>query len=265
MHLIDSHCHLADFYRNGTLDAALERAGTAGVQQFITIGTSTADWSLYRELAADRPGKIYYTAGLHPGDIDEDWEEQIEQVSTFFSCDPPPVAIGEIGLDHFYLPDSAAEAAVIKDRQQEVFVRQLSLASRSGCPVIVHSRKAFNDCVRVIDDSGIDWNKVLFHCFDHGSGEIQTINERGGRGSFTGIITYKNGHIVRQAALAQGLDLIMVETDSPYLAPVPKRGKPNEPAYLSFIAEFCADLFKIDPDTFAARATANTREFFGLE
>ncbi len=263
MHLIDSHCHLADFYRKGTLDAALERAGTAGVQQLITIGTSTADWSLYRELTAGHP-EIYYTVGLHPGDIDEDWEEQIEQVSKYFSCDPLPVAIGEIGLDHFYLPASTAEAAVIKDRQQEVFERQLSLASKLGCPVVVHSRKAFNDCVRVIDDSGIDWNKVLLHCFDHGPGEIQTINERGGRGSFTGIITYKNGHSVRQAALAQGLDLIMVETDSPYLAPVPKRGKPNEPAYLSLIAEFCADLFKIDLDSFAARATAKTREFFGL-
>ena len=230
MHLIDSHCHLADFYRNGTLDAALERAGTAGVQQFITIGTSTADWSLYRELAAGHPGKIYYTVGLHPSDIEEDWEEQIKQVSKYFSCDTPPVAIGEIGLDHFYLPDSAAEAAVIKDHQKEVFERQLSLASQLGCPVVIHSRKAFDDCVRVIDDSGNDWSKVLFHCFDHGPGGIQAINEFGARGSFTGIITFKNGHSERQAALAQGIDLIMVETDSPYLAPVPKRGKPNEPA-----------------------------------
>ncbi len=263
MQLIDSHCHLADFYHKGTLDAVLEMARTAGVQQIITIGTSAADWSLYRELTADH-SDIYYTVGLHPGDIDEDWEEQIEQISEYFSGNTPPVAIGEIGLDHFYLPDSIAEAAVIKDRQQKVFERQLSLASQFGCPVVIHSRKAFKDCVRVIDDSGIDWNKVLFHCFDHGPGEIQTINERGGRGSFTGIITYKNGHSVRQAALAQGLDTIMVETDSPYLAPVPKRGKPNEPAYLSFIAEFCADLFKIDIDSFAVKATANTREFFGL-
>lgn len=263
MYLIDSHCHLSDFYHKGTLDAVLERAGEGGVEHVITVGTSAADWYLYRELTAGHP-EIYYTVGLHPGDIDDDWEEQIKQVSKYFSCDTPPVAIGEIGLDHFYLPDSTSEAAVIKDRQQKVFERQLSLASQLGCPVVIHSRKAFNDCVRVIDDSGIDWNKVLLHCFDHGPGEIQTINERGGRGSFTGIITYKNGHSVRQAALAQGLDLIMVETDSPYLAPVPKRGKPNEPAFLSFIAEFCADLFKIDPDSFADKATANTREFFGL-
>ena len=174
------------------------------------------------------------------------------------------MAIGEIGLDHFYLPDSAAEAAVIKNLQKEVFERQLSLASQLGCPVVIHSRKAFDDCVQVIDDSGFDWSKVLFHCFDHGPGGIQAINEFGARGSFTGIITFKNGHSERQAALAQGIDLIMVETDSPYLAPVPKRGKPNEPAYLSFIAEFCADLFKMDIDSFADKATANTREFFGL-
>ena len=264
MPLIDSHCHLEDFYREGTLEAVLDRAREAGVEHVITVGTNIADWSLYRDMAVSHPGQIYYTVGLHPSSIGKEWEEQIESISEFFSAELPPVALGEIGLDHFHLPDSTDEATEIKNLQQEVFERQIALASQIGCPVVIHSRNSFNDCVKVLDNSGLDWKNVLFHCFSHGPGEIQSINERGGRGSFTGIITYKNGHSVRQAALAQGLDTIMVETDSPYLAPVPKRGKPNEPAYLSYTAQYCAELFKIDLELFTAKATANTRKFFGL-
>lgn len=262
--LIDSHTHLASFAAKGTLEGTLARAAESGVTRHITVGTSTDDWDTYRNLSAAHPGTVYHSVGLHPCDVDEDWEEQVAQIGAHFALDPLPVALGEIGLDHFHLPKYPDEAAEIKSLQRAAFIQQLHLAEQFDAPIIVHSRNAFADCVAVIDEVAFDWSKVVFHCFADGPDEIRQINERGGRGSFTGIITYKSAENVRAAAIAQGLERIMVETDAPYLAPVPKRGKPNEPAYLRHTADFCADMFGIPVNALAAVATENTDQFFGL-
>jgi TatD DNase family protein len=177
---------------------------------------------------------------------------------------PQPVAIGEIGLDRFHLPKDAAAAERLFGRQRAAFSAGLQLARRLGVPVVVHSRGAFRECVEMIDTSGIDWSKVVFHCFGEGVGEMDALIQRGGFGSFTGIITYKNAEGVRDAAKRQGLDRLMIETDAPYLAPVPHRGKTNEPAYVRHTAEFCAGLFGVSYDELAAVTTANARAFFGL-
>ena len=116
----------------------------------------------------------------------------------------------------------------------------------------------------MIDESGVDWNKVIFHCFSEGPEEIRRLRERGGRASFTGIITYGNADNVRQAALAQGMDALMLETDCPYLSPEPHRGKPNEPAHLFHTAKFCAELFETDLEALACRTTRNAEAFYGL-
>ena len=231
---IDSHCHLAKFARAGTLDETLARAETAGVGQFITIGTSLTDWELYRSLAEQYPGKIYWAVGLHPTSVDEDWSDQVKAVSTFFGTDPVPVAIGEIGLDHFHLPKFPDEAAEVKKRQVDAFRAQLGLAYQFDCPVVIHSRNAFSDTVALIDESGVDWKKVVFHCFSEGADEMRVLNEKGARGSFTGIVTYKNksANGLREALVLQGPDRLMVETDCPYLTPEPHRGEPNEPAFV---------------------------------
>jgi len=262
--LIDSHCHLESFYRKGCLEEVLQYAKEAGVGQMITIGTSKRDWDLYRLLTTRYKEQVAYTAGLHPTDIDENWEEQLDLLASFFKDEPVPLGIGEVGLDHFHLPKSESEAEEVKSRQVVVFKLQLKLASQLNCPVVVHSRNSFQECVDVIDESGIDWSKIVFHCFADGPDEIQLLNERGGRGSFTGIITYKNAEKVRNAALAQGLDTLMVETDAPYLAPMPMRGKRNEPAFVQYTADFCADLFQVDREALASQTTANVSEFFNL-
>lgn len=263
--LIDSHCHLDRFQKKGTLDSILLRAQEAGVERIVSIGTSRADWNSYAELASALPHRISYTVGLHPTDIEEDWQDQLQMLEPAFSVDPAPVAVGEIGLDHFHLPKSPERAEEIKRRQSEVFKRQLELARQLGVPVVVHSRDSFYECLKVIDQSDFDWGDVVFHCFADGPEEMELLNNRGARGSFTGIITYKNAESIREAARFQGLDSIMVETDAPYLAPVPMRGKQNEPAYLRHTAVFCAELFGLDLDTFAAIATRNTKQFFGLD
>jgi TatD DNase family protein len=263
---LDSHCHLAKFARNGTLDEVLERAKAAGVGQFITIGTSLEDWELYRGLAEARPGEVFWTVGLHPTSVEEDWADQLKAVSTFFATDPLPVALGEIGLDHFHLPKFPDEAAEVKQRQVEAFRSQLELAYQFDCPVVIHSREAFHETVALIDESGVDWKKVVFHCFSEGPEKMRVLNEKGARGSFTGIVTYRNKSIapVREALLAQGPERLMVETDCPYLTPEPHRGKPNEPAFVSHTGEACAKLLEIEAAALAERTTANAREFFAL-
>jgi TatD DNase family protein len=176
-----------------------------------------------------------------------------------------PVALGEIGLDRFHLPkDAPAEAERIFGWQKGAFVEQLALAKRLDCPVVIHSRGAFKESVDLIDASGVDWRKVVFHCFTEGPLEMEELTRRGGYGSFTGVITYKSAENVRVAALAQGLDRLMIETDAPYLTPMPHRGKPNEPAYLRHTAEFTAGVFGVSYDELAARTTANAKRFFSI-
>jgi TatD DNase family protein len=131
--------------------------------------------------------------------------------------------------------------------------------------VVVHSRGAFAECVAQIDASGVDWRKVVFHCFTEGETEILELKRRGGVGSFTGILTYKTAENVRQAARAQGLERFMLETDAPYLTPMPHRGKPNEPAFVRHTAEYAAsEVFGVPFDELAAISTANAKRFFGL-
>jgi TatD DNase family protein len=175
------------------------------------------------------------------------------------------VAVGEIGLDRFHLPKEAAEAEKIFAWQRAAFAAGLAIAKQLGCPVVIHSRGAFRECVEMIDASGVDWTKVVFHCFTEGPVEQAELTRRGGFASFTGILTYKNAANVRDAAKAQGLARLMIETDAPWLTPMPHRGKPNEPAFLRHTAEYtAAEVFGVGYDELAAVTTANARKFFGI-
>jgi TatD DNase family protein len=273
MGLIDTHTHLESFARKGSLPDTLARARAADVETMITVGTSPDDWGLYRRLADEHPALIAYTAGLHPCSVDETWEQALAQLPAFWNPvahdaaagRARPVALGEIGLDRFHLPKEPTAAAPVFARQQAAFAAGLQLAKQLGCPVVVHSRGAFAECVEMIDASGVDWRKVVFHCFTEGGREMAALRERGAVGSFTGVITYKNAGNVREAAKAQGLEHFMVETDAPYLPPMPHRGKPNEPAYVRFTAEYSAvNVFGVRSDELARVSTANARRFFQL-
>ena len=278
MGLIDTHTHLDSFARRGDLPAILTRAREAGLEAMVTIGTDTDDWALYRGLAREYPGVVHYSVGLHPCSVGEDWAGRVAQLEGFWGraaspfaaaarteSAPYPVALGEIGLDRFHLPkDAPAEAERIFGWQQAAFIEQLALAKRLGCPVVIHSRGAFKECVGMIDTSGVDWRKVVFHCFTEGPLEMAELTGRGGYGSFTGVITYKNAENVRAAALAQGLDRLMIETDAPYLTPMPHRGKPNEPAYLRHTAEFTAGVFGVSHERLAEETTSNAKRFYSI-
>jgi len=287
MGLIDTHTHLDAFFRSGVLPAVVERAQAAGLEAMIAVGTEPDDWRIYRDVVREYPGMVFHTVGLHPCSVDEHWEPIVDRMKEFLESEAPgldsgvfppapggapagspcprgPVAVGEIGLDRFHLPEDPAVALRVFSRQREAFTAQLVVARTAGVPVVVHSRGAFRECVDLIDASGFDWRRVVFHCFSEGADEMNAVSRRGGYGSFTGIITYKNADGVRAAARAQGLERLMIETDAPYLAPLPHRGKPNEPAYVRATAEYCAALFDVPFDELAAITTANARRFFGI-
>lgn len=264
MEWIDSHCHLEGFQKKGELEATLSRAAEAGLQRFIAVGTSPDDWVANRELRAVHTGRIDYTVGLHPCYVDDDWEAAVSQLSTFFMPPHRPVAFGEIGLDYFHLPKDPVQAGEVILQQEAAFRQQLLLASELECPIIIHSRECFDECLTLIDASGVDWRRIVFHCFTYGPEEIKQLNERGGRASFTGIATYKSAKSVREAVRAQGIEKLMLETDCPYLSPEPHRGKTNEPAHLPHIGKSCAEALGVDTEELATRATANTISFFSL-
>lgn len=267
MPLIDTHTHLESFARKGTLPDELARAKEAGLEAMITIGTSPDDWLLYRELAQKNPSFIYYTVGLHPCSVDERWSEAVGLIEGFWSQAnvSAPVGLGETGLDRFHLPkDNEVEAERIFRWQRAAFAAQLEIVRRLKCPLVVHSRGAFHECVQMIDASGVDWSSVVFHCFTEGEAEMAELVRRGGYGSFTGVLTYKNAETVRAAAKLQGLGRLMIETDAPYLTPMPHRGKPNEPAYLKHTAEFAAGVFGVSLDELARQTTGNAKRFYRL-
>ena len=264
MELIDSHCHLDKFVKDGRLEDILKRSKDSDVRRIIAIGTDNKDWGVYYELATGNPGVIYHTLGIHPCHVDENWRDNLQLIAPYFINDCLPVAIGEIGLDNFHLPKDSSESELVQRRQEAAFRAQLELALQMDCPIVVHSRNTFHECVKLIDESGVDWRKVVFHCFAEGPDCVKILNDRGGRASFTGIITYKNAEEVRQAMLEQGLDRLIIETDAPYLSPTPHRGKENEPGYIKEIARVCAELFEISLDEFAQRVTQNTVDFFKL-
>jgi len=231
----------------------------------ITVGTDLDDWALYAKLGQLHEGRIDYTVGIHPCSVGEDWESAAGLIPAFWKNDKSPVALGEIGLDRFHLPKDPTRSEVLFRQQKAAFQAQLDIAKSLNAPIVVHSRGAFSECVEVIDESDFDWKRVVFHCFSEGPGEIKQLMDRGGWGSFTGIITFKNAEPIRDAAKLQGLDRLMIETDAPYLSPMPHRGKPNEPAYLRHTADFCANLFGVDADEFARVTTRNVEAFYGLK
>ncbi|MSU48543.1 MAG: TatD family deoxyribonuclease [Opitutus sp.] len=281
MGLIDTHTHLESFARHGTLPGALARAAEAGIEAMITIGTSPDDWAMYRDLADAHPGLVHYSVGLHPCSVEAQWEGAVAQIEAYWgrarppgaptadvavpAVPPYPVALGEIGLDRFHLPKDTADAEKIFAWQRGAFAAQLAIARRLDCPVVVHSRGAFHECVEMIDASGVNWTRVVFHCFTEGEAEMAELVRRGGFGSFTGVLTYKSAVAVRAAAKVQGLARFMVETDAPYLTPMPHRGKPNEPAFVRHTAEFAAtEVFGVSYEALATLTTANARRFFRI-
>tara|TARA_B100001057_G_scaffold492019_1_gene583529 strand:- start:103 stop:912 length:810 start_codon:yes stop_codon:yes gene_type:complete len=258
----DSHCHLKIFSDREDLENIISRATDSQVLKMITVGTSPKDWKLYANLVEKYGEKIEYTVGLHPCYVSSSWEKELRILSDYWGMNRVPVALGEIGLDFFRLPKDKRLASEVVDFQIEAFRKQLEIASVKKIPVIIHSRNAFSDCVNMIDESDVDWNNVVFHCFSESTQEIMEINQRGGWVSFTGILTYKSNEHLREALRATDIDRLMLETDSPYLSPIPKRGKENEPSFLPYLGSVAAETLGLNEQKFATQIFENSSKFY---
>ncbi len=258
---IDSHCHL--FYEDfkEDLEGVLTRANDAGVKYFIVPATNLQTAIEAIRLADQFPG-IYASVGFHPLDLKEFNEERLQEIEEL-SNHPKVIAIGEIGIDYFY--DTSP-----REFQREIFARQIELAVRRDLPIIVHTRDSVQDAVDIVTEHVVkhpDWKKDgkrgVFHCFTGSAEQARHLIRHGFLVSFPGPITFKKGtmhEVVREI----GLDNVMVETDSPFLTPVPFRGKRNEPSYIPIIAQKIAETLNIPIEEVAEQTTRNTAALFNL-
>jgi len=257
--LIDTHAHLD--YTDYDPDRAevIARATAAGVTEIISIGTRLDSSARAVELAENFPN-IWATVGIHPSEADEAPDDAVERLRALAQSSRV-VAIGEIGLDYHRLPEDPAEAEENKLRQVVLFRRQLELTAQLGLNAVIHQRDSWDDTLNILSNFT---GKVrgVFHCFGGTLEQAQEVIAQGHLVSFTGIVTFKNARQVQATAQDVAFDQFMVETDCPYLAPTPDRGKRCEPAHTRRVAVQIAQLRGLALEEIAERTTATAREFF---
>lgn len=252
--MIDTHCHLADKKFSLDLAEVIARAGERGVTRMVTIADSMHESRKCLELA-EKFDQLFCTVGVHPHHA-KDWKDtDIKTLRSLVASSPKVRAIGEIGLDYHY-DFSPCEV------QRHVFTQQLSLAAELKLSAVVHCREAIAD-VRVALN-GMDLRRVVLHCCTETWEDVAELVAQGIRLSFTGIATYPQAEDIRRVIEECPLEQMMVETDAPYLAPVPHRGKRNEPAFVLEVAQLIAKLKGISFEEVDRRTTQNAVAFFAL-
>lgn len=255
--LIDSHCHLDRLdlaAHGGSLDAALDAARAAGVGHFLCIGVSADNAATVKGLA-ERYADVDCSVGVHPLDLEPGAEPALDWLLGELAH-PKVVAIGETGLDYHYEPESAA-------LQQASFRLHLEAARITGKPVIVHTREARADTLALLREAALPQAGVL-HCFTEDWEMAKAALDIGFYISLSGIVTFRNAEALREVARQVPADRLLVETDSPYLAPVPHRGKPNLPQYVREVAEYLAVLRGVSYESLAEQTSSNFKRLFPL-
>ncbi|MGM0584998.1 MAG: TatD family hydrolase [Pseudomonadota bacterium] len=252
--LVDSHCHLdfPDFA--GELGEVIERAKAAGVTRMVSIATTLGAESAVRAIAETHT-PVFYAAGLHPLHVHEEDTPTLEALEAI-AQHPKMVGVGETGLDYHYSVETKA-------KQQESLRVHCEAARRTGLPLIIHSRDADADMARILEEEhAAGAFSCVMHCFSSGPELAERMLALGFYLSMSGIATFKRSEELRAIFAAAPLDRILVETDAPYLAPQPKRGKRNEPAYTAMTAQVGAKLFDLSTEDFARRTTDNFERLF---
>ena len=252
--LIDSHCHLDFDALAGDIDGVLSRAAAVGVTGMVTISTRVENFSTYAAIA-ERYSNVWCSVGTHPHNADQELHIQTEDLVRL-SAHPRCVAIGEAGLDYFY--DTAPREA------QATGLRRHIAASRiTGLPLVIHSRKCDDDMAAILrEETGQGAFPFVLHCFTAGQDLARTALDLGGYISFSGIITFKNAEDIREVAKFVPADRYLVETDAPYLAPIPHRGESNEPSFVRHTAEKVAEVRGLSLEALGAETTANFARLF---
>lgn len=252
--LVDSHCHLdfPDLFAD--LDGVIARADAAGVGRMVTISTYVAKFEAYRAIA-ERDERVFFTVGTHPHNADAEPDTPVSELVRL-SAHPRCIAIGEAGLDYHY--DKSP-----RDVQRRVFRTHIAAARESGLPLVIHARDADDDMIEILTAEMREGRfDAVLHCFSSTERLAQIGVELGFYVSFSGIITFKRSDELRAIARRLPLDRILVETDAPYLAPQPFRGKPNEPSYTIHTAQALAETLGLTFDAVVAATTGNFYRLF---
>ncbi|PIZ75148.1 hydrolase TatD [Candidatus Peregrinibacteria bacterium CG_4_10_14_0_2_um_filter_38_24] len=257
--LIDTHAHLMFKEFENDLEDVLSKAKEAGVEKIINIGCDVKSSQAAVKMA-DEYENLYATLGLHPYDAALANEELMDEWRKLILKNKKIVAIGECGLDYF-------KADVPKDVQKSAFRLQIALAESAGVPLIVHCRDAYDDCLEILDEKFVWDDKnigIVLHCYSGNLSFAEKLWKRGVLTSFTGIVTYPNAKDVQEVAKKAPMDLFMVETDCPYLAPQIYRGNRNEPAYVFEVARKISELKNISLEEVIEISVKNSLAFFGV-
>ncbi|HEY2406389.1 MAG TPA: TatD family hydrolase [Polyangiaceae bacterium] len=244
----DSHCHLDAQYAPDGADALLARARLAGVSTFLCVGVGGRASSEQALSLAARHADVFASAGVHPHDAERDAALELTDLLT----EPRVLAVGEVGLDYHF--DHSPRAL-----QADVFRKFIASARTVNKPLIIHTRSAAEDTLSILESENARDVGGIIHCFSEDREFAARALDLGFYLSFSGIVTFKNARAIQDVAAWAPADRILVETDSPYLAPVPMRGKPCEPAFVVHTGTFVAALRKLEPDVLAALTSDNAR------
>jgi TatD DNase family protein len=256
--LADSHCHLDDAQFEGDRDAAIERARSAGIRYMLAIGTGEGPPDLRAAVSlAEKYPVVYATVGVHPNDAPK-WTDSTFSDLLDVLGHPKVKAMGEIGLDYHW--------GTPKDVQMQVFLRQLDLAASNGSPIVIHTRDAWEDTMSVLRNHWAPTHlPCVMHCFTGDERQARECIALDFYLAFGGVTTFPKADEIRDAARLVPSDRLLLETDAPYLAPVPFRGKRNEPAYVAHTAALLAEVRGITAEQLASETTANFKRVFGID
>lgn len=254
--MIDSHVHLDDVAFDGDREGIIKSLSENGIELVINNSSDLPSSERSVELA-NKYENIYAAIGVHPHEA-KTYNDQVEKRLIGLSKDPKVVAIGEIGLDYYY--DNSP-----RDVQREVFKRQIELAAKLKKNIVIHSRDAAKDTFDILKEAHEKYDfTALIHCFSQSVDMMSKYLAMGDYIALGGAVTFKNAKTPKEVAKAVDLDRLMLETDCPYMTPVPYRGKRNEPKLVKFVCQYIADLRQMDPRELEKITGENTKRFFGI-
>lgn len=256
MYLIDSHCHLdcLDYtLLHKSVDSVIDAAKSRGVEKMLAVATTLPGYRMMRQQIGER-SEVVFSCGVHPLNLDGGYDyAKLRQLA----AEENVVALGETGLDYYYQKENLTQ-------QQDSFRQHIRIGHELDKPVIIHMRDACQDTLAILKQERIQECGAVLHCFTEDTATAKQLLDLGVYISFSGIVTFRNAEVLREAARYVPLERMLIETDSPYLAPVPHRGKENQPAYVRDVAEYVADLKNVSLEMLAAQTSANFARLFKI-
>ena len=255
MTITDTHTHLYAEQFDNDRDEVIKRALDKGISRFFLPAIDSTYYERMKDLQLAYPKNVFLMAGLHPTHVREDFNKELEIVKKFLE-QQKCYAIGEIGIDLYWDKSFLSE-------QQEAFRLQIALAKEKKLPIVIHCRDAFDEIFEIMDDVCDEQLKGIFHCFTGNEEQANKVLNYGFKLGIGGVVTFKNGGLDKFLHKIP-LEHIVLETDAPYLAPAPYRGKRNEMSYLEHVLDKLVDIYKLPPEEIAKATTLNSQEIFGV-